>query len=230
MTELLLDTELSAVQREYLSIVKDSAESLLALINDILDFSKMEAGKLELDCAASRFARRSGDTMKGLALRARGKDVEVVCRIHPNVPEILEGDPLRLRQIVTNLVGNAIKFTARGEVELEVVEEPSSDGEACLRFTVRDTGIGIPPEKQQAIFDAFSQVDPSTTRRFGGTGLGLAIASRLVSLMDGRIWLESEVGRGSDSISPPGFGGERRASPVAGHGRVADRSSRPGRG
>ncbi len=197
MTELVLDTDLTAVQREYLSITKDSAESLLALINDILDFSKVEAGKLELDHSPFQIREALGDTMKGLALRARSKDVEVVCRIHPNVPEILEGDPLRLRQIVTNLVGNAIKFTERGEVELEVVEESSSDGEACLRFTVRDTGIGIPPEKQQAIFGAFSQVDSSTTRRFGGTGLGLAIASRLVSLMGGRIWVESEVGRGS---------------------------------
>jgi len=197
MTELLLDTDLSGVQREYLAIVKDSAESLLDLINDILDFSKIEADKLELDHTSFEVRELLGDTMKGLAVRARGKEVEVACHIHPNVPEILEGDPHRLRQIVTNLVGNAIKFTEQGEVVLEVVEESSAEGQTCLRFSVRDTGIGIPLEKQQAIFDAFSQVDSSTTRRFGGTGLGLAISSRLVSLMGGEISVESQTGRGS---------------------------------
>jgi signal transduction histidine kinase/CheY-like chemotaxis protein len=197
MTELLLDTDLSAVQREYLAIVKDSAESLLDLINDILDFSKIEADKLELDHTSFEVREVLGDTMKGLAVRARGKEVEVACHIHPNVPEIVEGDPLRLRQIVTNLVGNAVKFTEHGEVVLEVAEESSSEGQTCLRFTVRDTGIGIPLEKQRAIFDAFSQVDSSTTRRFGGTGLGLAISSRLVSLMGGEISVESQTGRGS---------------------------------
>jgi len=197
MTDLLLDTELSALQREYLAIVKDSAESLLALINDILDFSKIEADKLELDHTSFELRQVLGDTMKGLAVRARGKEVEVACHIHLNVPEIVEGDPFRLRQIVTNLVGNAIKFTEQGEVVLEVLEESSSESQTCLRFTVRDTGIGIPVEKQLAIFDAFSQVDSSTTRRFGGTGLGLAISSRLVSLMGGEISVESQTGRGS---------------------------------
>jgi two-component system, sensor histidine kinase and response regulator len=197
MTELLLGTELKPLQREYLGIVKDSAESLLALINDILDFSKIEAGKLELDASAFQLREVLGDTMKGLALRARGKDVEVACHFHPNVPEIVVGDSLRLRQVVSNLVGNAIKFTQRGEVVLDVAEESANDGDACLHFTVRDTGIGIPLEKQQSIFDAFSQADPSTTRQFGGTGLGLAISARLVSLMGGEIWVESEVGRGS---------------------------------
>jgi two-component system, sensor histidine kinase and response regulator len=197
MTELLLGTELSGVQREYLGIVRDSADSLLALINDILDFSKIEAGKLELDDAPFQIREVLGDTMKGLALRASGKEVEVACHVHPSVPEILLGDALRLRQVVSNLVGNAIKFTQQGEVVLDVLQEASGPDETRLHFSVRDTGIGIPREKQQAIFDAFAQADSSTTRRFGGTGLGLTIASRLVSLMGGRLWVESEVGRGS---------------------------------
>ncbi|HEV8067773.1 MAG TPA: PAS domain S-box protein [Planctomycetaceae bacterium] len=197
MTELLLGTELTPVQREYLGIVKDSAESLLALINDILDFSKIEAGKLELEHASFQVREILGDTMKGLALRACGKDVEVAGHINPDVPEFIVGDALRLRQIVSNLVGNAIKFTQRGEVVLDVTEESSCADETCLHFTVRDTGIGIPIDKQRAIFDAFTQADASTTRRFGGTGLGLAICSRLASLMQGRLWVESEVGRGS---------------------------------
>jgi two-component system, sensor histidine kinase and response regulator len=197
LTELVLGTELTSVQREYLSLVKDSAESLLALINDILDFSKIDAGKLQLDLTPFQIREVLGDAMKGLAVRARGKDVEVACHVHPDVPEILVGDALRLRQIIANLVGNAIKFTQVGEVVLDVAVESSSEEQTTLHFISRDTGIGIPLEKQQAIFDAFSQADPSTTRRFGGTGLGLAIAARLVSLMDGRIWLESEVGRGS---------------------------------
>jgi PAS domain S-box-containing protein len=197
MTELLLGTELSTLQREYLAIVKDSAESLLALINDILDFSKVEAGKLELECTPFNVREVLGDTMKGLAVRANGKDLEVACHIHADVPESVEGDSLRLRQVVSNLVGNAIKFTNRGEVVLDVTQESDSADQTCLQFVVRDTGIGIPAEKQRAIFDAFSQVDASTTRRFGGTGLGLAISSRLVALMGGRLWVVSEVGRGS---------------------------------
>jgi two-component system sensor histidine kinase/response regulator len=197
MTELLLGTELTGVQREYLGIVRDSAESLLALINDILDFSKIEAGKLELDDAPFQIREVLGDTMKGLALRASGKEVEVACHVDPSVPEILHGDALRLRQVVSNLVGNAIKFTQQGEVVLDVLKEESGPDETRLHFSVRDTGIGIPREKQQAIFDAFAQADSSTTRRFGGTGLGLTIASRLVSLMGGRLWVESELGRGS---------------------------------
>jgi CheY-like chemotaxis protein len=192
-----LGTELTQVQREYMAMVKDSADSLLVLINDILDFSKIDSGKLDLDETPFQIREVLGDAMKGLALRARGKDLEVACHVHPDVPEFLAGDPLRLRQIVNNLVGNAIKFTPRGEVVLHVGEEPSTDGQTQLHFCVQDTGIGIPADKQQAIFDAFSQADPSTTRRFGGTGLGLAIAAKLVGLMGGRLWVESEVGRGS---------------------------------
>jgi two-component system, sensor histidine kinase and response regulator len=197
LTELILGTEMTSLQREYMTMVKDSADSLLVLINDILDFSKIDAGKLELDVTPFQIREVLGDAMKGLALRARGKDLEVACHVHPDVPEFLAGDALRLRQIVNNLVGNAIKFTQRGEVVLHVTEVLATEGQAILHFCVQDTGIGIPAEKQQAIFDAFSQADPSTTRRFGGTGLGLAIASKLVGLMGGRLWVESEVGRGS---------------------------------
>jgi len=197
MTELLLETELTCAQREYLGIVKDSAESLLALINDILDFSKIDAGRLELEYTPFQVREILGDTMKGVALRASGKEVEVAIHVRPNVPEIVVGDALRLRQIVSNLVGNAIKFTQRGEVVLDVCEENACADETCLHFTVRDTGIGIQRDKLGSIFDAFSQADASTTRRFGGTGLGLTICARLVSLMQGRLWVESEPGLGS---------------------------------
>jgi PAS domain S-box-containing protein len=197
MTELLLETPLDRMQREYLNIVKDSSESLLSLINDILDFSKIEAGKLELTRTPFQIRELLGDTMKALSLRTKGRDIEVACHVETAVPDVLEGDPLRLRQIVTNLVGNAIKFTDRGEVILDVAMESSHEGSVQLHISVRDTGIGIPAEKQQSIFESFSQVDASMTRRFGGTGLGLAIASRLVELMNGKIWVESELGRGS---------------------------------
>jgi two-component system sensor histidine kinase/response regulator len=197
MTELVLDTELSDVQREYLGMSRDSAEALLAVINDILDFSKIEAGRLDLEATPLAIREVMGDTIKSLALRARGKKLELACHIDPRVPERVVGDPHRLRQIVTNLVGNALKFTAEGEVVLDVALEPATDGKVGLHFSVRDTGIGIPPEKQQQIFEAFSQVDASTTRRYGGTGLGLAITARLVALMDGGLWVESELGKGS---------------------------------
>ena len=185
------------MQREYLGIVKDSAESLLALINDILDFSKVEAGRLELDrdLPGAGGARRHDEGAGAARLRQGTSKWPAMCI--PMSRRSLEGDALRLRQVVSNLVGNAIKFTQKGEVVLDVAEESSSDEQDVPALHVRDTGIGIPSEKQQAIFDAFSQADASTTRRFGGTGLGLAIASRLVSLMRGRLWVESEVGRGS---------------------------------
>ena len=197
MTELVLDTELSGMQREYMGMVKDSAESLLTLVNDILDFSKIEAGKLELDNTAFEIRDTLGDTMKALALRTREKNVEVIFHVAPEVPEMLTGDPHRLRQIITNLVGNAIKFTEQGEILLDARVDAITEDAVGLHVLVRDTGMGIPPEKQHAIFEAFSQVDTSTTRRFGGTGLGLAITCRLVELMRGRIWVESELGRGS---------------------------------
>ena len=197
MTELVLGTPLADVQREYLGVAMSSAESLLALINDILDFSKIEAGKLELDNTPFEIRDTLGDAIKALALRASDKSVELICRVAPEIPDVLQGDPYRLRQIVTNLAGNAIKFTEQGEILVDASVERATEEQVCLHISVRDTGLGIPPEKQQAVFDAFSQVEASTTRRFGGTGLGLAITSRLVALMDGRIWVESEVGKGS---------------------------------
>ena len=197
MTELVLDTELTGSQRDYLRMVRESGDALLAVINDVLDFSKIEAGKLDLDPAPFDLRETLGDTMKSLGLRAHSKELELACHIHPEVPDRLLGDAGRLRQIAVNLVGNAIKFTETGEVLLEVRQQSQSDDHTVLHFTVTDTGIGIPEEKRKVIFDVFEQVDSSTTRRFGGTGLGLAISSKLVSFMDGRIWVESQLGRGS---------------------------------
>lgn len=198
MTGLVLDTDLEPEQHSHLRIVQDSAESLLALINDILDFSKIEAGKLDLDIHEFRVRDRLGDTMKSLALRAHNKGLELACHVAPDVPEVLVGDSGRLRQIVVNLVGNAIKFTDQGEVVLDVMKiGDAGDNQVDVRVSVRDTGIGIPRDRQSAIFDAFEQADTSTTRRFGGTGLGLAISSRLVRLMGGRIDLKSQPDVGS---------------------------------
>jgi signal transduction histidine kinase/DNA-binding response OmpR family regulator len=245
MTELALDTKLSAEQREYLGMVKTSADALLGLINDILDFSKIEANKLQLEAVPFSLCDALGDTMKVLALRANQKGLELACRVPPDLPDALVGDPGRLRQVIVNLAGNAIKFTERGEVIVSVERmdaektTPASlrdcplshrntadtavahRGSLCatavsavldplprqtlvpdsssilLHFKVRDTGIGIPAEKQRAIFDPFTQADSSTTRRYGGTGLGLTISRQLVELMGGRIWVESEEGGGS---------------------------------
>ncbi|MFM8610051.1 MAG: response regulator [Burkholderiaceae bacterium] len=197
MTGLALDTELTPEQREYLGMVKTSADSLLVIINDILDFSKMEAGMLRVDAVGFSLDTLLGDTLKALGVRAFGKGLELLYRRLPGVPYRLVGDPGRLRQIINNLVGNAIKFTERGEIAVEVSAVEVDDRRARLCFTVSDTGIGVPPDKQHDIFAAFSQADNSITRRFGGTGLGLAICSRLVALMDGRIWVDSEPGQGS---------------------------------
>jgi CheY-like chemotaxis protein/HPt (histidine-containing phosphotransfer) domain-containing protein len=197
MTELALNTDLNRKQREYLMIVKQSADALLRLLNDILDFSKIEAGKLELENVDFELRDTLGDTIRALAIRACEKDLELACHIPPSVPDNLIGDPWRLRQVVMNLVGNAIKFTPQGEVLVDVASQPCGEGQVELHLTVRDTGIGIPPEKQQVIFEAFSQGDSSTTRRFGGTGLGLGISTRLVAMMGGRMWVESTPGRGS---------------------------------
>jgi two-component system, sensor histidine kinase and response regulator len=197
MTELALDTPLSPDQREYLTMVKDSADSLLSLINDILDFSKIEAGKLALDSCDFSLHDTLASTLKVLALRAHQKGLELAWRADPGVPRELAGDPGRLRQIVINLVGNAIKFTEQGEVVL-FVETESRDAEGVvLHFAVRDTGIGIAPEKQRVIFDAFTQGDTSMTRKYGGTGLGLAITAKLVELMGGNFWVESVPAKGS---------------------------------
>jgi two-component system, sensor histidine kinase and response regulator len=197
MTELALGTRLDREQREYLGMVRDSAETLRTLIDDILDFSKIEERKLELEAVPFDLRDSVEDTCRLLALRAQQKGIELACRIHPSVPQAVVGDPGRLRQIVVNLLGNAIKFTERGEVVLNVETISASARAVELQFAVRDTGIGIAPEKHERIFEAFVQADSSTTRQYGGTGLGLAIAAQLVKLMDGRIWLESEMGKGS---------------------------------
>ena len=197
MTELALDSDPDPTRREYLGLVKSSAESLLTVINDILDVSKMTAGKLNID--ETEFSLRDclGETLKTLALRAHEKELELALRVRPEVPNDLLGDPTRLRQILVNLVGNAIKFTDRGEVSVQVSVESNDADSAMLHFAVADTGIGIPPEKRKVIFEAFAQADESTCRRYGGTGLGLTISSRLVAMMGGRMWVESAVGQGS---------------------------------
>ncbi|MGH7556150.1 MAG: response regulator, partial [Longimicrobiales bacterium] len=197
MTELVLNTDLAPRQREFLGVVKGSAHTLLALLNDVLDFSKIEAGRLDLEAIPFGLRDELGDTLKALGLRAEQQGLELAAHIHPDVPDTLVGDPGRLRQVVINLVGNAIKFTERGEVVVVVEAEDVSASNVALHFAVRDTGVGVRRDQQERIFDAFTQADSSTTRRYGGTGLGLAIAARLVALMGGRIWLESEPGRGS---------------------------------
>jgi two-component system, sensor histidine kinase and response regulator len=197
MTQLTLDTDLAPEQREYLGMVKTSADSLLLLLNDILDFSKIEAGKLDLDLAAFPLRKSIGETMKTLGLRAHQKSLELAWRVQAGVPEHLFGDLGRLRQVLVNLVGNSVKFTERGEVLLEVVKVAQSSAAVELHFSVCDTGIGIAKEKQAAIFEAFTQADSSTTRLYGGTGLGLGITKRLVEMMDGKIWVQSDLGQGS---------------------------------
>ncbi len=197
MTELVLDTDLTAIQREYLTTVRDSGESLLSVINDVLDFSKIEAGKLELEPTTFDLRECLGDTMKSIAIRAHRKGLELACDVASDLPEFVLGDVGRLRQIVINLVGNAIKFTEQGEVVLTVLADTTREENLVLHFKVSDTGIGIPENKLGSVFDAFEQADMSTTRRFGGTGLGLAISSRLVELMGGRLWVESVVDQGS---------------------------------
>jgi signal transduction histidine kinase/DNA-binding response OmpR family regulator len=197
MTELALNTQLTAEQREYLEMVKTSADCLLTIINDILDFSKIEAGKLELDPVPFSLRGLVRDMLKPLALRAHAKGLELLADIPPEVPDALIGDPIRLRQVLLNLLGNAVKFTDRGEVVLLVELVGPANGHVSLQFAVTDTGVGIPPEKQAVIFDPFSQADGSTTRKYGGTGLGLTISSRLVGMMGGRIQVDSAPGRGS---------------------------------
>jgi len=215
MTELLTDTELTKEQREYVQAVKTSGKSLLVVINDILDFSKIEAGKLDMDHVEFNLRDSMGDILQPHALRASEKGLELAYQVHPDVPDALVGDPGRLRQIIVNVVGNAIKFTERGEVvvSVEIAECGTLDAEKGgrekehaatsnlqsigLHFAVSDTGIGIVPDKQRTIFAAFEQSDTSTTRWYGGTGLGLAISTRLVAMMDGSIWVESKTDQGS---------------------------------
>ena len=197
ITDLVLDTDLSKEQREYLEMVKGSADTLLVLINDILDFSKIEAGKFDLDPIPFKLRANLAEAMKPLAMRTHAKGLELICDIDEDVPDDIAADPMRLRQIIVNLIGNAIKFTERGEVGLGVSVEARTAEKLSLKFAIRDTGIGVPPERQKAIFQPFSQGDSSTSRKFGGTGLGLTISMRLVEMMGGKIWVDSELGQGS---------------------------------
>jgi PAS domain S-box-containing protein len=197
MADLALDTELTPEQREYLDTVKVSADSLLAVINDILDFSKIEAGKVDLDMANFDLRDNLERILKTLSLRADEKGLELLCEIAPDVPGVVNGDSSRLDQIIINLVSNAIKFTHEGEVALKVQLQTREGNNCILHFSVTDTGIGVPLEKQAIIFDPFTQADSSTTRKYGGTGLGLTISARLVGMMGGKIWMESEGGKGS---------------------------------
>ena len=206
MTQLTLETDLTEEQHNYLSMVKSSADALLTVINDILDFSKIEAGKLDLDPIPFNLEDTVVDGLRSLAMRAHEKGLELVYEVDEDVPVHLIGDPGRLRQIILNLTGNAIKFTATGEVALRVKLEQKPAAGPELRFSIRDTGIGIAPEKQQSVFEAFTQADGSTTRHFGGTGLGLSISTQLVNLMGGRIWVESELGKGSTFHFTANFG------------------------
>ncbi len=197
MTELTLDSALTPEQREYLNLVKSSAASLLSLINDILDFSKIEAGKLDIESVAFDLRHTLQETVKVLGLRAHQKGLGLSCQISPALPDAVIGDPTRLTQMVVNLVGNALKFTSRGEVIVRVVNDSKDAGQPVFHFSVADTGIGISADKQKLIFEAFTQSDSSTTRQYGGTGLGLSISSQLVALMGGTIWVESQPGQGS---------------------------------
>jgi signal transduction histidine kinase/CheY-like chemotaxis protein len=221
MTELAMDSARTEHQRQLLATVKSAARNLLGIINDLLDFSKIEAGRLALDLADFFLREALGDTVRALAARAHRKGLELICHVRSDVPDALIGDAGRLRQVILNLVGNAIKFTARGEVVVEVAMAPrpdAADDAVLLLFTVRDTGIGIAREKQAAIFRAFEQEDSSTTRRYGGTGLGLTISAQLAALMGGGIAVESEPGRGSAFTFTARFGRSSRPAPDAQRG------------
>ena len=222
MTDLALDTPLAEDQRQYLKTVKSAADNLLGMINDLLDFSKIEAGKLELDVADFSLRAAVGDTLRALAVRAHRKGLELIYDVQPEVPDALVGDAGRLRQVLLNLVGNAIKFTDAGEVvvRVEVAGDPAPEGDVGLRFTVRDTGIGIPRDQQERIFRAFEQEDTSTTRKYGGTGLGLTIAARLVALMGGHDHRGERAGPGQHL---------RRSRRGSGSSRTPPSPSPPGR-
>ncbi len=197
MANLLYDTTLTNEQHEYLSMIKSSGDALLTVINDVLDYSKIEAGKIDLEMIDFRLRDSIIDTLKVFALRADKKGIEIVYNISSDVPDSLIGDPGRLRQIVVNLVGNAIKFTERGEIVVSVEVESQSEDDITLHFSVKDTGLGIPEEKRDKIFESFTQADTSTTRKFGGTGLGLTISAQLIKIVKGNIRVDSAVGEGS---------------------------------
>jgi len=212
MTGLLLDTDLNEVQRQFAEIVRKSGENLLGVINDILDFSKIEAGKLDLEILDFDLRTTLEDTADMLAIRAAEAGLELICRVDPGVPSHLKGDPGRLRQIITNLAGNAIKFTHKGEVVISATLKSDTDDDVEIIFEIRDTGIGIPEERRAPIFTPFTQADGSTTRRYGGTGLGLAICKQLVELMEGEIGVESEEGKGSTFWFTARFGRQTSAA------------------
>jgi two-component system sensor histidine kinase/response regulator len=218
MTEILMTTAISSEQTEYLNMVKNSSDSLLQVINDILDFSKIEAGKLELDPVTFKLREIIQDSLKSLSIRTAQKGLELACRVETNVPDDLFGDPVRLRQVILNLVGNALKFTERGEIIVQVKIDAISGTEVFLHFSIRDTGVGIAREKLGTIFESFTQADGSMSRKYGGTGLGLTISTRLVSMMGGKIWVESEPGKGSTFHFTSGFqligGRENRVGPA----------------
>jgi two-component system, sensor histidine kinase len=215
MSDLALDTDLTPPQRDCIATVKSSAVTLLAILNDILDFSKIESRKLELETVPFSVSDLLAKMLKPLAVKAREKGLEVRGDVDAGVPASVSGDPIRLQQVLANLVGNAIKFTERGHVVVAVSTDATEGGRTILHFQVRDTGIGIAPDKHQTIFEAFRQADGSTTRRFGGTGLGLTISSTLVQMMGGRIWLESESGKGTTFHFTASFDGVEGVSPTA---------------
>ena len=223
MTELLLDGSLTPRQREYAETAIGSCENLLAIINDVLDFSKIESGRLDLERIGFDVREHLGDTLKGLAVRAFAQGIELAWRCAADVPHEVVGDPVRLRQVLLNLVGNAIKFTREGEVVVNVALESGDAAGVVLHYCVTDTGVGIPSDKLGAIFDAFEQADTSTTRQFGGTGLGLAISQRLVRLMQGELWVHSQIGRGSQFHFSARFGTAAAARPAADIARAAGR-------
>jgi signal transduction histidine kinase/CheY-like chemotaxis protein len=227
MTELVLDTELTAEQREYVEIIKSSADALLIVVNDILDTSRMEAGKIELDAIDFHLRDAMADIAKVAALRAHQKGLELVVDVDAVLPDALRGDPGRLRQILLNLLGNAVKFTDAGEVVLRVTAETATPREVVLRFSIRDTGVGIPADRQQSVFEAFTQADGSVTRKYGGTGLGLTISSQLVQLMGGRLWVESELGRGSTFFFTASFGIVDSPAAVVANPETIDLRGRP---
>jgi two-component system, sensor histidine kinase and response regulator len=214
MVELALDTSLDSEQRDYLETAQESAQSLLTVINDILDFSKIEAGKLDLETVNFSLRDSLAQTMKPLTVRAQQKGLDLYWSVDSQIVDLVTGDPVRLRQIIVNLVGNAVKFTSSGGVTVSVRREFHHGEQMMLRFTVTDSGIGIPAERQKEIFSSFTQADGSTTRRFGGTGLGLTISQRLTEMFGGRIWVESEPGKGSSFHFTARFGiaGENAAA------------------
>jgi two-component system, sensor histidine kinase and response regulator len=225
MTDLALDTNPTREQREYLQTVKTSSEALLVVINDILDFSKIEAGRIDLEAVAFDLRDCLESALRTISVRADEKGLELLCEVAPEVPQVVKGDAGRLREVVINLVGNAIKFTEMGEVAVRVQADAQLGAEGLLHFTVSDTGIGIAEDKREAIFAPFTQADTSTTRNYGGTGLGLTISNRLVAMMGGAMWVESEVGKGSHFHCGASRGGERERN-QSGRARTAGSATR----